>query len=134
MTKLKLKYKYIAIDFDGTIATVDKAEVYPGIGELILGADVIIRMIKDHGGKVAIWTCRCGTDTWKVQEFLQKHDIPYDVFNNNFPEIIEIYEDNSRKISADVYIDDKSIHCKKIDWLEISNLLFEKVDENVNNI
>lgn len=120
----KLKYKYIAIDFDGTIVRND----YPKIGMLMPDAVRVIRKIKEHGGKIAIWTCRTGLHQKLVKKFLDHVGIPYDVINENFPERIMQYGNDSRKISADVYIDDLCIFCKKIDWREIEKLLFVEED------
>jgi hypothetical protein len=121
--KATLKFKYIAIDFDDTIAT----DGYPEIGELKLFADVVIRKIKEHGGQIAIWTCREGEDEIKVKKFLEEHNIPWDVFNEPFPDIVEQFNGSGRKIFADVYIDDKGIHTvgKGIHWTDIHNRLFE---------
>ena len=33
----------------------------------------------------------------------------YDAVNDNLPEVIEIYGNNSRKITCDYYIDDKAV-------------------------
>ncbi len=120
---MKLKYQKIAIDFDGTIATI---KPHPQIGELIPHADRVIRKLKNYGAEIIIWTCRSGSDEIKVKNFLMEHNIPYDKFNENLQSSIEEFKDNSRKVHADIYIDDKSLHCKGIDWLEIEKLLFEE--------
>lgn len=119
----RLKYKYIAIDFDGTIVDIKE---HPNWGEIKDNAIRVINKIKNHDGKIVIWTCRSGSDIPKVKKFLEDNNIPFDKFNENFDESIEEFKDNSRKVHADIYIDDKSIHCKNIDWLEIENLLFSK--------
>lgn len=128
---MKLRYKYIAVDFDDTIAT----DAYPEIGKLKPHADVVLRKVKELGGKICIWTCRNGEDELKVKAFLEKHNIPWDVFNEPFPEIIEKYSGSSRKIFADLYIDDKGIHSidKGIDWYEIEKLLFITPEINVGD-
>lgn len=120
---MKLKHKYIAVDFDGVLATIKE---FPLLGDPIPGASRVLNKVVKKGGKIAIWTCRSGSDVPKVKEFLEKNNIPYHKFNENFDEIVEVFKDDSRKIFCDVYIDDRSIHCKKIDWLEIEELLFEE--------
>jgi hypothetical protein len=83
--------------------------------------------IKELGGKIAIWTCR--TDQWAqdAKDFLDKNGIPYDKFNKPFDEHVNLYGgDNSRKVFADVYIDDRSIHFggKTVDWYLLQDMIF----------
>lgn len=120
---MRLKYRYIAIDFDGTIAE----DSFPELGAMKPNADRVIRSIVDHGGQVAIWTCRTGEHVENIKAFLARHEIPYHVFNEPFPEQLAMFPDNSRKIFADVYIDDRCLFTKErgIDWLEVEGLLFE---------
>lgn len=121
---MKLKYKYFAIDFDGTIAY----DAYPNIGRLIPGAKETMLKIKELGGEIVIWTCR--TDQWATDavNFLNMHNIPYDKFNKPFDEHVNIYGgDNSRKIYADCYIDDRSLHFQQqpVDWNDVQSFIFE---------
>lgn len=102
---MKKKTFILAIDFDGTIAEL----VYPEIGELREGADIIIRQLKEDGHKIIINTCRSGNHVDLVKAFLDKHKIPYDAINENLQEVIDLYETDSRKVSADYYIDDKCL-------------------------
>jgi galactitol-specific phosphotransferase system IIB component len=125
----RLKYKYIAIDFDGTIAT----DSYPELGTLLPKADFVLRKICIYGGKIAIWTCRSGPDENKVKKFLADNNIPYDHFNEPFPEIEALYANDlgitSRKVCADLYIDNKDIHCignGGINWNWIHDQIFEE--------
>lgn len=118
-----LKYKYIAIDFDGTI--VDEAP-YPKWGKIKPFAKEVMKGIKERGGQISIWTCRGGFQGERVKEFLIENNIPFDYFNKPFPELEEQFSDvlPSPKIWADIYIDDKSIHCNEINWVEIGRKLF----------
>lgn len=132
----RLKYKYIAIDFDGTIAT----DSYPEIGTILHKAEAVLRKIKIYGGKIAIWTCRCGEDELKVKKFLHDHNIFYDYFNEPFPEIEALYINpqgiTSRKICADIYIDNKDIHCignGGVNWEWIEKQLFQYYQLAPNN-
>lgn len=121
---MELKFKYFAIDFDGTIAY----DAYPNVGELIPGAKETMLKIKELGGEIAIWTCR--TDQWAqdAKDFLDKNDIPYDYFNQPFDHHVNIYGgDNSRKIYADCYIDDRSVQfgCQPVDWEFVKDTIFK---------
>lgn len=42
----------------------------------------------------------------------KNNGLEFDAVNDNLPEIIDIYGENSRKITADLYIDDKSVVVK----------------------
>ncbi|BAI61677.1 conserved hypothetical protein [Methanocella paludicola SANAE] len=94
-----------AIDFDGTIV-IDK---YPGIGEPIPEAIDTIREIKKLGHKIIIWSCRVDPQLSEMRDFLIFNRIPFDHINENCPAKIAYYNNDTRKIGADYYIDDKMI-------------------------
>ena len=95
----------IAIDFDGTIVE----ENYPLIGELREGADKYINKLHNEGHTIIIHTCRSGVYAREAFRFLVDKEIEFDYFNENDPRLIEMYDNDSRKISADLYIDDKNL-------------------------
>ena len=68
----------------------------------------INRFVKEGYG-VVINTCREGVALAKAIVWLNNHGINYHYVNCNFPHIIQSYGADCRKISADVYIDDKCI-------------------------
>lgn len=117
----KLKYKYIAIDFDGTITHYAP---HPELGEIREEAVRVIKRIRDEGGKICIWTCRCDDDEQRVIDYLARHGIEYDIFNEPFEDMCSFFGGNPRKVCAEIYIDDKSLHCEEIDWLDIEQRLF----------
>lgn len=123
---MKLKHKFFCIDFDGTIAY----DAYPEIGGLIPGAKETMTKIKELGGEILLWTCRTHQAAIDAVNFLNMHNIPYDKFNKPFDENINIYGgDHSRKVFADVYIDDRCILWKEkgyVDWYSIQHLIFEE--------
>lgn len=105
--------KYIAIDFDGTIVT----NAYPEVGELIPHAVEVIQKWHKSGHKIIINTCRSGNYEQDARDFLELHNIPFDTLNENHPELIEKFDNDCRKLGADVYIDDRNILMGEIDWL-----------------
>jgi histidinol phosphatase-like enzyme len=112
--------KILAIDFDGTIVE-DK---YPHIGELKDGAKYYINKFKEDGYKVILWSSRNGIPLLKAIEFLTKEGITFDEYNNSCRENVAKYGEDTRKIFADVYIDDKCIKMRPFpDWKEIYNLV-----------
>lgn len=95
----------IGIDFDGTIV-VDK---WPEIGELMPGVKEVINKLDHAGHRILINSCRVGKEEGDIETFLQDNFIKYEYINCNLPENIIKYGKDCRKISADVYIDDKNL-------------------------
>ena len=107
----------IAVDFDGTIVE----HAYPEIGKTRLFAFETLRMLqKEH--QLILWTYRAGKELNDAVEFCHKNGVVFYAVNRNYPE--EVYEEEniSRKIDADVYIDDKNIGGLP-DWGEIWHIL-----------
>lgn len=98
------KYTIYAVDFDGTLAE----SVWPGIGKP--NRALISHLIKRRreGNKLILWTCRCGDRLEEAVTWCSYHGLNFDAVNENLPEMVEFYGNDSRKIFADVYIDDKA--------------------------
>lgn len=101
----KNEYKIIAVDFDGTLCT----ECYPEIGKANI--DLINALIKRRncGNKLILWTCREEALLAEAIEWCKQYGLYFDAVNDNLEEIKQKYQHNSRKITADIYIDDKAI-------------------------
>jgi guanylate kinase len=97
---------HVAIDFDLTI--VDSK--YPEINELLPNAKEVINYIYDRGHTIIINTCRANHYAENAKAYLDQMGVRYDFFNENDPKLIEKYGTDTRKISADVYIDDKVLN------------------------
>ncbi len=99
----------IAVDFDGTICTVD----YPEIGREREGAKEIINKLYDEGYMIIINTCRTDDGVYPAatmaKKFMEVRGIKYHHFNENAPHILELYGCDTRKISADIYLEDKAL-------------------------
>lgn len=93
----------IAVDFDGTIVE----HRYPAIGdEVPFAIDTMKRLIAD-GHQLILWTYRAGSELQEAVDYCQKKGVKFYAINRNFPE--EVYsEEISRKIIADIYIDDRN--------------------------
>jgi hypothetical protein len=96
----------IAIDFDGTIVT----NKYPNIGEPNWG---VINTIKSHqlkGDKIILWTCRNSDRLVAAVEYCKEYlDLHFDAINENLDEIKVIWGNDTRKVYADEYWDDKAV-------------------------
>ena len=101
----------IAIDFDGTIT--DK-NIFPEIGAFKEHALEAIKNFQEHGHKVVMWTCREGIYLDDAKIALHRKGVFLDGYNYS------PYQLQSRKIVADVYIDDKNVFMvDKVDWYKI---------------
>lgn len=95
----------LSIDFDLTICN----STYPKLGFERHNAGFYIRKLVDEGYGVIINTCREGVLLADAIKWLNAHDIPYHYINCNFPHVIKKFSSDCRKISADIYIDDKNL-------------------------
>lgn len=109
----------IAIDFDGTIAEL----AYPALGAIKPEADYYINKLHEEGHYIVIHTCRTGDHQDLVEQYLKDSGINFHHINNNCEHLIEMYATDSRKVSADVYIDDKCLMGIPDSWEEIYNII-----------
>jgi hypothetical protein len=94
----------IAVDFDGTIVEHE----YPSIGKEKLFAFQTLRELNKMGAKLILWTFRYGHELEEAIEFCRLNGVEFYAINKNYPE--EVLDENvSRKIDADIFIDDKNI-------------------------
>jgi len=120
--KQYLSYPVFAIDFDGQIVE----EGWPGVGEVKPNAVDVIKWFKQKGVYIIIWTCReRQVDVDAAKRALGAAGIPYDKFNENCPELTAKFNADSRKIGADLYIDDKTLLIGKLEWPIIKALAAE---------
>ena len=94
-----------AVDFDGTLSFGK----WPGVGEPNVGLISFLRDRKMSGDKLILWTCREGDDLEIAVNWCMKQGLEFDAVNDNLPDVIEKYGCNSRKVSCDFYIDDRTI-------------------------
>ena len=94
----------IAVDFDGTIVEHE----YPAIGKEKLFAFRTLKELEKMGASLILWTFRNGRELDEAVDYCRKNGIEFYAVNKNYPE--EIFDETvSRKINADIYIDDRNI-------------------------
>jgi len=94
----------IAVDFDGTIVE----HKYPAIGDEMLFAFDTLRALQSKGHRLILWTYRGGRYLDDAVEFCQSRGITFYAVNKSYPE--EILEEGiSRKVNADIFIDDRNV-------------------------
>ena len=103
--------KIIAVDFDGTLCE----NKYPEIGEPI--QEVIDELLSEekNGAKIILWTCRCDEYLEKAVEWCKRRGINFDAINEHLPEMKELFGNDTRKIFADEYWDDRAVRKEKTD-------------------
>jgi hydroxymethylpyrimidine pyrophosphatase-like HAD family hydrolase len=108
----------IAVDFDGTIVEND----YPSIGKPMLFAFETMKALQDKGFSLILWTVRKGKELEEAVEFCRLNGIEFYAVNRSYPEE-EIDEEVSRKIEADIFIDDRNIG-GFVGWSKVWQILF----------
>ena len=91
----------IAVDFDGTIVE----HRYPAIGREIPFAIDALKLLCAHH-KVILWTVREGALLDEAVEYCRERGLRFYAVNKNYPEEKECHEGYSRKLQAEIFIDD----------------------------
>ena len=112
----------IAVDFDGTIVEHE----YPKIGKEKIFATETLRQLINDGHRLILWTVREGELLDEAVEWCRQREVEFYAVNKDFPEEnISKNEQFSRKIKADVWIDDLNIG-GLLDWGTIYRIITEK--------
>ena len=108
----------IAVDFDGTIVE----DAYPKIGEPLIFAFDTLKKLQSEGHRLILWTYRSGKRLDEAVAFCKENNLEFYAVNKNFPE--EVYDEKySRKIHADLFIDDRNVG-GFLGWTAIYKLIF----------
>ena len=95
--------KIIAVDFDGTLCE----NKWPEAGQPNTTLINCLKLAQLKGDKIILWTCRSKKRLRYAINWCKHHGLIFDSVNKNLKESIERFGGDSRKIYADVYIDDK---------------------------
>lgn len=128
--------KYIAVDFDGTIAD----HVFPEIGVAVPGAFFWLELFQQAGAKLILWTMRSDSDNAgpvlsQAVEFCHRNGIDFWAVNGN-PE--QSSWSSSPKAYAHIYIDDAAFGCPLlenpraggrpyVDWSKVGPAVLEMI-------
>ncbi len=117
MSDSTLTPRIAAVDFDGTLNHGE----YGDVMEIDDDALDILRQYQTNGGKVILWTVRCGSALDDALLALTEHGFTPDMVNANMPGAEVWLERNnaltlSPKVYADVYIDDRATVDGVVDW------------------
>ncbi len=108
----------IAVDFDGTIVE----HKFPKIGKPIPFAVETLKELHKQGHQLILWTYRAGKYLNEAVEYCKSKGLEFYAVNSNEPNEEFDPINRSRKIYADVYIDDRNVG-GLMSWSEIWQLL-----------
>lgn len=95
----------IAIDFDGTIVE----HKYPEIGPEIPFAIETLKMLINDRHRLILWSVREGVLLEEAVEYCRKRGVEFYAVNKDYPEEKTTDRNFSRKLKADLFIDDRNL-------------------------
>ena len=107
----------VAVDFDGTLSLDSQ---YPNIGRFNTHLYEALMKLKGIGWSIVLWTCREGKELKEAVEWCKMNGLEFDAINENPPEV----SFKSRKVVADMYIDDRAYMPTTAFYKFIDNTVF----------
>lgn len=117
-----------AVDFDGTLSLGR----WPELGEPNLPLIRFLKNEQDAGARLILYTCRSGPMLDEAVRYCAALGLEFDAVNDNLPEMIALYGNNCRKISADIYIDDHAINPRPDQLIEAIRIM-DRVERGNQN-
>lgn len=111
----------IAVDFDGTIVE----HRYPKIGEEIPFATETLKILAQERHKLILWTVREGELLEEAIEWCRQLGVFFYSVNKDYPEEEKSHNGFSRKLKADLFIDDRNLGGLP-DWGTIYQMIHEQ--------
>lgn len=121
--------KKLAIDFDGTIVE----DAYPGIGKPKTFAFETLKRLHSEGYLLILWTYRSGKTLQEAVDFCKKNGIEFYAVNSSFEGEVFDGNEQSRKINADIFIDDRNLGGFP-GWGEVYTILKEKIEFGLEGV
>ena len=113
----------IAVDFDGTIVE----HRYPDIGEEVPFATDTLRMLIQEHHRLILWSVREGQLLEDAVNWCKERGVEFYAINKDYPEEMVEYNNHfSRKIKADIFIDDRNLGGLP-DWGQIYHMIHDHV-------
>lgn len=104
----------IAVDFDGTIVH----HRYPAIGKPVPFALEVLKQLSADGHKLILFTVREGKLLEDAVEYCRQNGLEFYAVNSEYPDAAWSGSGVSRKLRADMYIDDRNFGGLP-EWTEI---------------
>ena len=90
----------VATDFDGTL--YDKGNINHGL-------IAYLKQRQTNGDEIILWSCREGKSLQDAVRICDGNGLRFNAVNCNTPAGLKKLGHNSRKVYADMYIDDKAV-------------------------
>lgn len=107
----------IAIDFDGVLCE----DRFPEIGAPDYEVISLVRQLIDAGHEVVLWTCRVDARLQEAVEWCEDRGLHFCAVNENAPSNrarwAAEYPNGTRKVYADVYVEDHDLLYRRADRL-----------------
>jgi hypothetical protein len=97
--------KIIAVDFDGCLVTNE----FPKVGKMILSTYIRLLDEQKRGARIILYTCRVGKMLDEAVDWCYANKIVLSGVNENLQDMIEKFGNDTRKIYADEYWDDRAV-------------------------
>ena len=95
----------IAVDFDGTLVE----DAFPEIGALKKDVWRDMERAQVAGAKIILWTSRDPERLKEAVEYCTNKGFHFDAINENIAEVKILFDNDTRKVYANEYWDDKAI-------------------------
>ena len=96
----------IAVDFDGTIVTHE----YPRIGKPIpFAIEALKKLQQEDHHDIILWSVREGELLQEALDYCKSRGLEFYAVNSNYPEQALVEKTVPRKLSADIFIDDRNL-------------------------
>ena len=95
----------IAVDFDGTLVE----DEFPEIGQPRLWVWDEVFRAQEQGTKIILWTSRDNERLKAAVEFCTERGLHFDAINDNLDECKIMFNNDTRKVYANEYWDDKAV-------------------------
>lgn len=93
-----------AVDFDGLLVE----NKFPEIGEIRQDMFDAVKRLQERGWKIILWSCRTDDMLSEAIAFCINHGLVPDAVNENIKEVQEYFGGDTRKVFANIYIDDRN--------------------------
>lgn len=103
----------VAVDFDGVLCR----DEFPEIGAPNYQMISLVREIADAGHEVVLWTSRADDRLVEAVRWCEDRGLHFCAVNDNAPsnkaQYRDLYPNGTRKVYADVYMDDKDARFRR---------------------
>ena len=110
-----------AVDFDNTLAVTRFPEIVEPKRKIVAAVKML---------KAILWTSRAGRDLEAAVEWCHGQGLEFDAVNEPLPEQVARWGNDTRKVYADFYIDDKAMSVSELE--AIMDKVVDIVGEYVN--